>query len=357
MGTVKAGAENGLIKVFEQSTPGVVYISTFVNQRDAFSMNILEVPAGTGSGFVWDKEGHIVTNFHVIRSANTAQVRITDPSTGKQASYAARVQGYDPDKDVAVLKIDAPPEQLQPIPLGSSAVLKVGQLALAIGNPFGLDHTLTTGVISGLGREVRSPSGRPISNVVQTDAAINPGNSGGPLLNSAGQITGMNTAIYSPSGASAGIGFAIPIDTIKTIVGMIIETGSVTRPVIGITYLQSAQAKALGIDDGVLVLDVPAGSAAEKAGLRGTARSRSGYIELGDIITMIDGDKISNEVDLFKALEDRKPGDVITITVTRTNMEDESTQEVKLRVTLQQSATPTAMSPLAPVSPPMLVPQ
>ncbi|CAM9729862.1 unnamed protein product, partial [Phaeothamnion confervicola] len=227
--------ENAYINIFQTSTPGVVQISTFIAQRDAFSMNVLEVPSGTGSGFVWDSDGHIVTNFHVIRQAQSAQIRVTQ-GDGTQVTYQSRVRGFDPDKDVAVLEIDGlPKERLQPLPLGTSAEVRVGQLALAIGNPFGLDHTLTTGVVSGLGREVRAPSGRPISNVIQTDAAINPGNSGGPLLDSSGRVIGMNTAIYSPSGASAGIGFAIPIDTLKSIVGQIIATGRVRRPLIGIT--------------------------------------------------------------------------------------------------------------------------
>ncbi|CAM9502739.1 unnamed protein product [Chrysoparadoxa australica] len=198
--------EASLIKIFDKATPSVAYINTFVQSTDAFSMNILEVPAGTGSGFVWDDAGHVVTNFHVIRTASGAQVRITGED-GKQTTYKATVKGYDPDKDIAVLTIDAPKSTLKPLVLGSSANLKVGQLALAIGNPFGLDHTLTTGVVSGLGRQVRSPSGRPIGGVIQTDASINPGNSGGPLLDSSGQVVGMNTAIYSPSGGSAGIGY------------------------------------------------------------------------------------------------------------------------------------------------------
>ncbi|CAM9312057.1 unnamed protein product, partial [Discosporangium mesarthrocarpum] len=190
--------------------------------------------------------------------------------------------GYDPDKDLAVLKIEAPKEALKPIALGTSSKLRVGQLTLAIGNPFGLDHTLTTGVVSGLGREVRSPSGRPISNVIQTDAAINPGNSGGPLLDSSGKIIGMNTAIYSPSGGSAGIGFAIPVDTLKSIVESIITKGRVIRPMIGITYLESARASTVGIDKGVLVLDVPVGSPPAKAGLQPTTRTQVSWVDRGE---------------------------------------------------------------------------
>jgi len=229
--------EKRRISIFETIAPSVVYIDTFAEQRDAFTMNVMEVPLGAGSGFVWDEQGHIITNYHVIRTAKAAQVAILTrndkitPQENKlipytssssrvlsatynnpdplvtnytRSVYKARVVGVDPSKDIAVLKIDAP--DLRPIPLGRSDNLRVGQTAMAIGNPFGLDHTLTTGVLSGIGREVRSPIGRPISNVIQTDAAVNPGNSGGPLLNSAGKLIGMNTAIYSPTGTSAGIG-------------------------------------------------------------------------------------------------------------------------------------------------------
>jgi len=191
---------------------------------------------------------------------------------------------------------------------------------LAIGNPYGLDHTLTVGVISGTGREVRSPSGRPISNVIQTDAAINPGNSGGLLLDSNGNLIGMNTAIYSPSGGSSGIGFAIPSNTLKFIVETLIRDGRVVRPVIGISYLESKQAKALGITKGILILDVPASSPAYRAGLRGTRRTESGLIELGDIIRKIDNKPVETEADLFEALEDYKPGDRIKITVNRVDV-------------------------------------
>ncbi|CAM9443192.1 unnamed protein product [Ectocarpus fasciculatus] len=324
--------EKGYISIFEKSTPGVVYINTFVNQRDAFSMNVLEVPAGTGSGFVWDDQGNIVTNFHVIREAQSAQVRLT-LGDGTQKTFQAQVKGYDPDKDVAVLKIDAPSELLRPIALGVSTTLKVGQLALAIGNPFGLDHTLTMGVVSGLGREVKSPSGRPISNVIQTDAAINPGNSGGPLLDSVGRIIGMNTAIYSPSGGSAGIGFAIPIDTLKTVVGTIIQKGRVSRPIIGITFLESARANTVGIKKGVLVLDVKEGTSAANSGLRPTTRT-----QLGDIIVAIDNQEINTEADLFKVLESRKPGDEIAITAERVT--EDGTETLFLKIRLAEAPQP-----------------
>ena len=314
--------EASTISLFEKTTPSVAYITTFVGALDRFSMNVMEVPQGTGSGFIWDEEGHIVTNYHVIRNALNAKVVLTD-KTGKFETYNAQVQGIDPDKDVAVLfvpeaaKMKAQNKKLNPITVGSSSNLKVGQSTFAIGNPFGLDHTLTTGVISGLGREVKSPSNRPISNVIQTDAAINPGNSGGPLLDSSGKLIGMNTAIYSVSGGSAGIGFAIPVDTLKYEVDTLIRDGRIVRPIIGISYLESSRAKTLGINSGVLVLDVPEGSFAQKAGLKGTTRQANGNVEIGDIITAIDEDAINSETDLFKALEKKRVGDSINVKAIR----------------------------------------
>ncbi|MEP0346693.1 S1C family serine protease, partial [Rhodopirellula bahusiensis] len=208
-----ADTETRTIELFRVTSPSVVHITTSKVARDYFSMNVQEIPQGSGTGFVWDKAGHIVTNNHVIQNADVAMVAFDD-----QTSYPAKLVGVAPDKDLAVLLIDAPAERLRPIPRGVSADLEVGRTALAIGNPFGLDQTLTTGVISALGREIKSDSGVPIKDVIQTDAAINPGNSGGPLLDRSGQLIGVNTAIYSPSGAYAGIGFAIPVDTVRWVV-------------------------------------------------------------------------------------------------------------------------------------------
>ncbi|KAH7436182.1 hypothetical protein KP509_05G006800 [Ceratopteris richardii] len=206
------GDELATVQLFQENTPSVVYITNLAARRDVFTLDITEVPQGSGSGFIWDRDGHIVTNYHVIRGASDLRVTL-----GDQSMYDAKVIGFDRDKDVAVLQIDAPKSLLRPIPVGSSADLLVGQKVYAIGNPFGLDHTLTTGVISGLRREISSAStGRPIQDVIQTDAAINPGNSGGPLLDSSGNLIGINTAIYSPSGASAGVGFSIPVDTVSS---------------------------------------------------------------------------------------------------------------------------------------------
>lgn len=315
-----SAVETQTIQLFQKNTPSVVYIDTFQTQYDIFSMNVLETPAGTGTGFVYDNEGHVVTNYHVIRNAGSARVTLTDGDGKSRMSVKAKVVGVDPDKDIAVLSIDLSPElkaKLRPISIGRSADLVVGQAALAIGNPFGLDHTLTTGVISGLGREVRSPSNRPITNVIQTDAAINPGNSGGPLLDSSGQLIGMNTAIYSPSGASAGIGFAIPVDTLRFEVDTLIRDGKIIRPIIGISYLESSRAKTIGIQKGLLVLDVPSGSPAQIGGIKGSSRERDGRISLGDIIVGLGDVDVSTESDLFKALEQYKVGDTVKIKVMR----------------------------------------
>lgn len=386
-------AENRRIAVFEKVAPSVVFIDTFTERRDVFSPNVMEVPLGSGSGFVWDKEGHIVTNYHVVRNAQSAQVAIlTDATTQAllppvvtptqtsmrpvsssspggtfRSVFKATVVGVDPGKDIAVLKVDAPEEALIPIGLGTSKGLQVGQSSLAIGNPFGLDHTLTAGIISGLGREVRSPIGRPITNVIQSDASINPGNSGGPLLDSSGKVIGMNTAIYSPSGASAGIGFAIPIDTVKYIVETLLRDGQVIRPVLGISFLESKQAQTLGISSGVLVLDVPQGSPAYKAGMKGTRRTESGLIEIGDIITKVNDKVINSESDLFASLEELSVGDTVEVTVNRVVAAGDQlgVEVIVLSIVLQ--ASPTAernmqlylnQQPMpVPPPPPVPVPQ
>ena len=230
-------------------------------------MDVTEIPQGTGSGFVWDQDGHIVTNFHVVQEGDRANVTLNDGST-----YPATIVGTTPDKDIAVLKIDAPPQKLLPLPIGQSSNLKVGQKVLAIGNPFGLDQTLTTGVISGLGREIKSVSGRPIHDVIQTDASINPGNSGGPLLDSSGRLIGINTAIYSPSGANAGIGFAVPVDTVNQIVPQLMKFGKITRPGLGISILADQIAQQNRIDG---VVDRPGRHrAAPRTRPASSARSR-----------------------------------------------------------------------------------
>jgi S1-C subfamily serine protease len=280
-------------------------------RQDVFRRNVMTIPAGSGSGFVWDDQGHIVTNYHVIREADAARVTLAD-----QSSYDAKLVGHAIDKDLAVLEISVPPAKLQPLERGTSENLAVGQQALAIGNPFGLDHTLSVGVVSGLGREIKSLADRPIFGVIQTDAAINPGNSGGPLLDSSGKLIGVNTAIYSPSGASAGIGFAVPVDTVELIVPQLIKHGKVVRPGLGIQFDPAIQSR-IGVK-GVLVLGVMPDSPAEKAGIRATSRnSLTGAIVLGDIIVAIDGNKVEHQNDLFKALDDKAVGDTVKVTVKR----------------------------------------
>ncbi|XP_010925542.2 protease Do-like 1, chloroplastic [Elaeis guineensis] len=304
--------ELSTIRLFQENTPSVVYITNLAVRQDAFTLDVLEVPQGSGSGFVWDKDGHIVTNYHVIRGASDLRVTLAD-----QSVCEAKVVGFDRDKDVAVLRIDAPKDKLRPIPVGISADLLVGQKVYAIGNPFGLDHTLTTGVISGLRREISSAAtGRPIQDVIQTDAAINPGNSGGPLLDSSGSLIGVNTAIYSPSGASSGVGFSIPVDTVSGIVEQLVKFGRVTRPILGIKFAPDQSVEQLGLS-GVLVLDAPANGPAGKAGLQPTKRDAYGRLILGDIITSVNGKKVTNGSDLYRILDQCKVGDTVTVEVLR----------------------------------------
>jgi S1-C subfamily serine protease len=303
--------ERSTIALFRQASPAVVNITAIGVQRDLFTLNLYQIPQGTGSGFVWDSSGNVITNFHVIQNADAAQVTLAD-----QSNWKARVVGVAPDKDLAVLRIDAPANRLHPIPIGTSKDLQVGQSVFAIGNPFGLDQTLTTGVISALNREIESVTRRPIQGVIQSDAAINPGNSGGPLLDSAGRLIGVNTAIYSPSGASAGIGFAIPVDTVNRIVPELIRSGKVTRPGLGIQIGDEQIAQRLGIT-GVLVVDVSRGSAASKAGIQPTRRDADGRLRLGDIITAVDGKKVATPNDLYLVLEKYKIGDIVTLSMLR----------------------------------------
>ena len=306
-----APGEKSTVALFRQASPSVVHITAIAVQRDLFTLNLYQIPEGTGSGFIWDNSGNIITNFHVIQNADAAQVTL-----GDQTTWKARRVGIAPDKDLAVLHIDAPANRLQPIPVGTSKDLMVGQSVFAIGNPFGLDQSLTTGVISALGREIESVTRRPIQGVIQTDAAINPGNSGGPLLDSAGRLIGVNTAIYSPTGASAGIGFAIPVDTVNRIVPELIRYGKVIRPGIGIQIAEDQIADRLGVK-GVLVVDVVPGSAAAKAGIRPTRREGSGRVHLGDVITAIDGKKVESANELFILLENYKVGDIVNVVLLR----------------------------------------
>jgi S1-C subfamily serine protease len=319
-----AADERNTIALFKAVSPSVVFITSFAPQTDLFSFRALEIPQGAGSGFIWDANGYVVTNYHVMIESKRAQVTLSDGS-----SWTGRLVGADPDKDIAVVKIDAPKRLLPPIPVGTSRDLEVGQKVFAIGNPFGFDQTLTTGVISGLGREITAATNRPIQDVIQTDAAINPGNSGGPLLDSAGRVIGVNTAILSPSGAYAGIGFAVPVDTINLIVPQIIRTGTVRRPGFGVTVAGDHICKRLG-HEGVLVLTITPGSAGEQAGLRPTRKTRDGGVSLGDIIIAIDDKPVQCTSDLFKVLDAYQVGDTLQVTVRR---QDEG--EIKLPLTLQ----------------------
>ena len=318
-----AGDEKTNIEVFQNASPSVVYITSLAIQRDRFSLNLHEIPRGTGSGFIWDDNGHVITNFHVIQNASGAKVTLADQST-----WDARLVGTAPDQDLAVLSIDAPRHLLKPLPIGRSTNLQVGQNVFAIGNPFGLDQTLTTGIISALGREIESVSGRTIPDVIQTDAAINPGNSGGPLLDSAGRLIGVNTAIYSPSGSSAGIGFAVPVDTVNRVAPQLIRHGRVIRPGLGGRFANDVTARRLGID-GVLTMEVVQGGAAAQAGLRGMQRNRRGDWILGDIIVGIDGEPVESLDDLMRALDQHNVGDTVQVAVLRDG------RRLTLAVTLQ----------------------
>lgn len=314
--------EKSTIELYNRSKHCVVNITTLSNRRNGFNLNVQQVPEGTGSGFLWDDAGHVVTNFHVIQNADAAQITFADQST-----FQAKLVGYFADKDLAVLKVDAPKEKLKPLPLGRSDDLQVGQKVFAIGNPFGLDQTLTTGIISALGREIDSVTRRPIKNVIQTDAAINPGNSGGPLLDSAGLLIGVNTAIFSPSGVSSGISFAIPVDEVNRVIPELIKHGKVTKPGLGVTLAPDNLSKQWAVE-GVVIMDVLPEGAAAKTGLRGVTRQKSGKIVLGDTIQSIDQKPIKVLKDLYLILDDKKIGDTLKIKILR---EDE---QLELDITL-----------------------
>jgi S1-C subfamily serine protease len=315
--------ELNTIAVFEKAAQSVVYITNTAVRRDLWSLNTFEIPQGSGSGFIWNRKGHIVTNFHVIYGADSIQVVLDD-----QTTHDARITGVDPDHDLAVLQITGATDILRPLDVGSSQDLRVGQRVLAIGNPFGLDHTLTTGVVSALGRSIRSVNDRTIEGVIQTDAAINPGNSGGPLLNSAGQLIGVNTQIVSPSGAFAGIGFAVPVDTIKRVVPQLIQFGKVIRPGLGISLIPDSIATRWGVK-GVVIAKVQPGSMADHSGLRGLEEAQAGRIRLGDVIISIDGEAVRTYDDLARILDRHDVGDRISLGVRRNGKE--RTLSVKLQ--------------------------
>ncbi len=306
-----AADEQATVKLFRQASLSVVYITTAALRRDFFNLNLSEIPQGSGSGFIWDQEGHVITNFHVIRDASSAKITLAD-----QSVWDAQLVGAAPDKDLVVLYIDAPKSRLKPLAIGTSSDLLVGQKVFAIGNPFGLDQTLTTGIISALGREITSVSNRTITGVIQTDAAINPGNSGGPLLDSAGRLIGVNTAIYSPSGASAGIGFAVPVNTVNRVVPQLIRHGRVIRPGLGVRVADDAAARRLELP-GVLILRIEAGGGARAAGLRGTRRDAGGRWILGDVIVGLESERVETSDDLLNALEKHQVGDTVQVEILR----------------------------------------
>lgn len=321
----KTNDEENNIEIFKRASPSVVNITNSRLVRSFYSLNPQEVPQGSGTGFIWNADGYIVTNYHVVQQANRVTVTLQDGTT-----YDAAAVGLDPDKDLAVLKIEAPDRVLIPVAPGDSSLLEVGRKVIAIGNPFGLDTTMTVGVVSALGREIDSVSRRKIRDVIQTDAAINPGNSGGPLLNSLGQLIGVNTAIYSPSGASSGIGFAIPVNTVKRIVPELINYGRVQTPILGITRLpQPDYYRQLWGIEGVIVMGVVEGTDPERLGMRGLTRSQRGQIQLGDVIVEIDGQPVRNEDDYATIIEQRRPGDVVTVRTRRDNRIAEYEIELK----------------------------
>ncbi len=315
--------EQRLGEIFDRVSPSVVFISNDAVRRSFFSLDARLVPQGTGSGFVWDTKGHIVTNYHVVEGADLISV-----SFDSKTALRARVVGTAADKDLAVLRVETSPETLRPITLGRSGPLRVGMEALAIGNPFGLDHSLTRGVISATGREIRARTGRVIENVLQTDAAINPGNSGGPLLNSRGDLIGVNTAIVSRSGSSSGIGFAVPVSTVRRVVPQLIRYGKVVRPALGVYLFSDEIARQWGIQSGVVVRRVVPRSSAERAGIQGAKIYNNGEVELGDIIVRVAERRVEDTDDLLNELEQHRVGEEVEVGVQR----GREVHEVKVRL-------------------------
>ena len=317
--------EKSTIEIFNRASRSVVHVMTANLATSRYNLNVMEAPRGSGTGFLWDDQGYVVTNYHVVHDAQKYRVTLADNTT-LEAVYICG----DQSKEIGVLLFYARKLRLQPISLGTSSHLQVGQKVFAIGSPFGLDQTLTTGVISGLGREIQAMNGRMIHDVIQTDAAINPGNSGGPLLDSAGLLIGVNTAIYSPSGTSAGIGFAVPADNLNRIVPQIIREGRVRRPGLGVYIFDDATVKRRVGKPGVLIRDVAPDSPAKQAGLRGTTYNDQGELVLGDLIVRVDEKTIKTQNDLFDLLEKKEVGDVVRVTVDRDG--DEVQVEVELRL-------------------------
>ena len=334
-------------KIYNNSIPSVCYISTeYTSIASNFNLNKEDLPKGVGTGFIWDKKGHIITNFHVINKVDNALVTITT-NNNEKFTYSAKLTGVDPDTDLAVLKIDAPEKHLHTINYNKDVKTRVGQFAFAIGNPFGQDHTITSGIISANNRELAAPTGRKIYNVIQTDAAINPGNSGGPLLNSKGELIGINTASLG-MGVSSGIGFTIPIQNALKSITEIIDTGFVERAIIGISYMErnptELESEKTGIpiiNKGILILEVPKDSPAELSGLKGMRfNNETKKVDgLGDIIIKINNDDINNPNDLNKILKKYKPDDVVDLKYIRDNKE----QTTKLKLGKYKGTTFTKL--------------
>ncbi len=316
--------EQATVELFEEAKSSVVYISRYATRRaNVFSTSSMEVAAGTGSGFIWDDLGHIVTNFHVVAGADRLVVTMSDQST-----HDAELVGTYPSRDLAVLKVDVPRHKLRPMPIGSSEDLRVGQKTFAIGNPFGLDYSLTTGIVSALDRTMMSPARRTIEGVIQTDSAINPGNSGGPLLDSAGRLIGVNTMIVSSTGSFAGIGFAVPVDVVNRVVPQLVSDGRFTRPGLGIGLVRDDVTRRY-FDEGVLIASVAEGSAAERAGLKAVRESGTGNVFIGDLILEVEGVETSDQNTLMNVLERYDVGETVNLRLLREN------EEVTVPVTLQ----------------------
>lgn len=317
--------EKNTVSIFQKNVHSVVNISSIRAARSLWGFRTYEIPSGMGSGFVWDKDGHIVTNAHVVSNGDLFTVSFHND----KKQYEARLVGVYPARDIAVLKLKDVPKKLHPIVPGTSNSLYVGQKAVAIGNPFQLDNTLTEGVVSALNREIEGFGGVKIYGMIQTDASINPGNSGGPLLNSQGQLIGMNTLIYSRSGASAGVGFAVPVNTIKQFVPQLIKHGKVVRPGIGVQLLPGHIQKQFGLEKGLIILKVQKHGPAFKVGLQGITRDRYGRYHLGDIIMKINDEEINSYDELYNLLDKYKIGDIVEITYFR----DDKLKKVKVKLT------------------------
>ena len=329
-----ADYEKTAVEVFKTASPAVVFVNTRALAQNRFSRQIFEVEAGTGSGFIWDEQGHIVTNYHVIKDVLRTKSSIKDGHSvhvefGDQ-SFKAELVNTSPAHDLAVLKIDAPADLLQPVLVGTSSDLEVGQSVFAIGHPYRLGQTYTSGLVSARSIEINGPSDVPIEDVIQIDAAINPGNSGGPLLDSAGRLIGVNTAIYSPSGASAGIGFAVPVDTVNRVVPAIIARKDLKPPQLGISvspYLNELVAARTGVK-GIVISAVTPGGAAEAAGLRGIKEGNGGIV-LGDIVLKVGDEQVTSRNEFLTILEQHKAGETVTLTILR------GAAEQTVEVTLQ----------------------